>query len=370
MLTQQIRVLNLSGSNYEIGYLLGKMVANDERLKAKYIVKTTVDKEQIKEINVLLDRWCPGLTQEIQGFAEALQMNLESLFFYQMISYKPCCSHIALLSGKTDENKPILARNYEFSNELEDFSLMRTEVKGKYTHIGTSMLQFGRDDGFNEHGLAVTISSCGLPVVNLPHMQKPQFLGLQYWVVVRALLENCKTVKEALSYLKEMPIVFNMNMILLDKTDHAALVQTMNGRVAYRQIDSDNKEKMLHATNHTVLPEFLHLEKQAFSHSIGRYQYIEHELKDKQTITRSEIKTMLLSKYPQGLCFHNYAQSFGTTKSMILSPADGTIEICWGGRIENTWKLYDISQPILSDVYDIKIMFDDVEKGLLDWQIR
>ena len=157
---------------------------------------------------------------------------------------------------------------------------MRTEAEGKYTHIGTSMLQFGRDDGFNEHGLAVTISSCGMPVVNLAHMRKPQFNGLQYWVVVRALLENCKNVEEALAYIKEMPIVFNMNMILLDKTDHAALVQTMDGKIAYRQIDADSHEEMLHATNHTVLPQFMHIENQAFPHSITRYHFIENELKD------------------------------------------------------------------------------------------
>lgn len=370
MLTIQTRTLNLSGSHYEIGYQLGKMVADNEHLKAKYVVKTTVDRKQLKETNDLLDQWCPGLTEELQGFAMALGVRLESLFFYNMTCYVPHCSHIALLSHKTDENQPILARNYEFSNELEDFCLMRTEVEGKYTHIGTSMLQFGRDDGFNEHGLAVTISSCGLPVANLPHMQKPQFNGLQYWVVVRALLENCKNVEEALAYLKDMPIVFNMNMILLDKTDHGALVQTMNGHIAFRQIDSGSQEQMLHATNHTVLPEFMHLEKQAFSHSIGRYQYIKNELGDKTHITKSQLKDMLLTKYPQGLCFHNYAESFGTTKSMIISPRNGTIEICWGGRAENTWNIYNIFQPIPSGTKEIQIEFDQIEKGLFDWQSR
>lgn len=370
MLTIQTSTLNLSGSHYEIGYQLGKMIANNELLKSKYIVKETIDMNQLNAINDLLDQWCPGLTEEIQGFAKALEVKLESLFFYSMTCYVPRCSHIALLSNKTNENQPILARNYEFSNELEEFCLMRTEVEGKYTHIGTSMLQFGRDDGFNEHGLAVTISSCGLPVVNLPHMLKPRFNGLQYWVVVRALLENCKNVEEALVYLKDMPIVFNMNMILLDKTDHAALVQTMDGHIAFRQIDTYSQEQMLYATNHTVLPEFIHLEKQAFLHSIRRYQYIKNKLEDKLNITKSQLKNMLLTKYPQGLCFHNYKENFGTTKSMIISPRDGTIEICWGGRVENNWNIYDISQPIISKVKNIQIEFDQIKKGLFDWQVR
>lgn len=30
--------------------------------------------------------------------------------------------------------------------------------------MGTSVLSFGREDGFNDQGLAVTMSSCGFPV--------------------------------------------------------------------------------------------------------------------------------------------------------------------------------------------------------------
>ena len=109
-------------------------------------------------------------------------------------------------------------------------------------------------------------------------MQKPQFQGLQYWVVVRALLDNCKNTKEALAYLKDMPIVFNMNIILLDKTGHVALVQTMDCQKAFREIDVYSSQQMIHATNHSILSEFVHLEKQVFTHSIGRYQYIQKEL--------------------------------------------------------------------------------------------
>ena len=230
------------------------------------------------------------------------------------------------------------------------------------------MLQFGRDDGFNDQGLAVTISSCGLPVANLPHMQKPQFQGLQYWVVVRALLDNCKNTKEALAYLKDMPIVFNMNIILLDKTGHGALVQTMDGQKAFREIDVYSSQQMIHATNHSILSEFVHLEKQVFTHSIGRYQYIQKELEQETTVTREKLKEMLLDKYPDGLCFHNYKESFGTTKSMIISPIDGTIELCWGGRHENGWNLYHLSQPFDNQTSEIEIHIDDVQKGLFDWQ--
>lgn len=108
MLTIQTRTLNLSGSHYEIGYQLGKMVADNEHLKAKYVVKTTVDRKQMKETNDLLDQWCPGLTEELQGFAMALGVRLESLFFYNMTCYVPHCSHIALFHIRLMKINPYL----------------------------------------------------------------------------------------------------------------------------------------------------------------------------------------------------------------------------------------------------------------------
>ena len=79
------------------------------------------------------------------------------------------------------------------------------------------MLGIGRDDGINEMGLTVTLSSSGFPVGPLPEMRRPAVTGLQFWAVVRTLLENCRDVKEALSMLKDMPVAYNLNLIVLDR---------------------------------------------------------------------------------------------------------------------------------------------------------
>lgn len=275
-----------------------------------------------------MDVWCLGLCDELRGIADALHIEAKELYFYQLTHLVPNCSQIAVRSFITKAKKPLLARNFEFSHELEDFSFIKTNVSGKYRHMGTSILGAGRDEGMNEHGLAITITSCGIPVVDLPYMRKPSVEGLQYWVAVRALLENCRNVEEALAYLKDMPISFHMNMIILDWEEHAALIQTFAGKKTIRCMSAS--DAMLFTTNHAVLEDDKHMDKGAFKHSIHRYQYIEKTLSGKRDITRNTLKEMLLSDYPDGLCFHNYNESFGTTKSMILSPFDKTIEICWG----------------------------------------
>ncbi|GMQ56246.1 hypothetical protein AN1V17_06390 [Vallitalea sediminicola] len=59
-------------------------------------------------------------------------------------------------------------------------------------------MQFGRSEGINECGLMVGQTSCGMPVGNMEMMRKPAISGLQFWAVIRSLLENCKDVDEAL----------------------------------------------------------------------------------------------------------------------------------------------------------------------------
>lgn len=179
----------------------------------------------------------------------------------------------------------------------------------------------------NECGLAVTMSSCGFPVGSLEYMRKPQVKGLQFWAVVRSVLENCSDVEEALEFLREMPIAFNVNLMLMDRKGNVALVETMDGRVAIKRVCPEGEETYLCATNHVVFPELLSCEPQAMRHSM----------------------------YPEGLCCHFFRDFFGTTKSMVISPVHGDIELCWGGDAANGWNLYHTSVPVEPSIGEIEL---------------
>lgn len=64
---------------------------------------------------------------------------------------------------------------------------------------------------------------------------------------------------------------------------------------------------------------------------------------------------MLYAKYPDGLCCHYFEEYFGTTKSMVISPSEGIIDLCWGGRAENGWHAYDITKPLGNSMQDAQI---------------
>ncbi|PWJ48051.1 C45 family autoproteolytic acyltransferase/hydolase [Faecalicatena contorta] len=369
MLKIQTYTAELAGTSYEIGYQFGKLTAAMPQKQAAHTAGMEgFGLKQVEEAVKLFDRWCPGLTEELCGFADALKVKPEQIFFYGMTYLLPRCSHIALLPSCTAEGKPLLARSYEFSHEAEDFCLIKTSVTGKYSHMGTSVLHFGRDDGFNEHGLAVTMSSCGFPVGALPYMRAPKLKGLQFWAVTRALLENCKDVTEALKYLEGMPIAYNLNMLLLDKAGNAALVETMDGYSAVKQINPDSLEQMLYATNHALFPQLQPMEPQVMAHSVRRYEYIEKQIAHRSVVTQAQLKEMLLAKYPDGLCCHYFEEYFGTTKSMVISPSDGIIDLCWGGRSENGWYTYDITKPLGNSMQAVQINLAKAAPGTYDWQ--
>ena len=63
------------------------------------------------------------------------------------------------------------------------------------------------EDGVNEYGLAVGLTFI-YPQDIIP--------GFNAGMLVRYLLEKCKTVKEAISFLKEVPIASNQTITLSD----------------------------------------------------------------------------------------------------------------------------------------------------------
>jgi len=68
------------------------------------------------------------------------------------------------------------------------------------------------------------------------------------------------------------------------------------------------------------------------------------------------------------LCTHYYEEFFGTTKSMILSPADKSIDICWGGREENSWERYKVSDTMKETAREIGLNFENADPDIYTYR--
>ena len=343
----------LEGTHYEIGRqmarLLGKEALHGSPLEH-------ISEEELERALALYDTYCPGLTDELRGFSDETGVPIHDNVYTWMTYLIPRCSSIALLPLHTENGHTLLARNYEFSIEQEDFHVYRIAPKGKYAHVGGSLIEFGRSEGINECGLAVSMSSCGFPVSNIPAMRAPAIRGLNFFAVLRTLLENCKDVAEALELVQKMPIAYNINLMMADRKQRLALVETMNGEMAIQTGGGEKEPSFLCATNHIAIESFQDREPMAMRNSLVRYDTLRKFVQSSNQISEQQIKDFLLSKYPEGMTAWYYNDWFGTVKSVVMDVNEGRFSICWGGRAENGWEDYYVEQKKGNCTREIEIV--------------
>ena len=338
---QKVFYSELTGTHKEIGRQMARKIgAENFRIPAP----ENFSKKEIEEALELYETYCPGLKEELEGFAEEGGMNIEEIAYTWMSYLVPRCSVIGLLGSKCSDGHTKLARNYEFSIEDEDLALCKTKAIGKYAHIGGTTIGFGRNEGINECGLAVAMAACGMPVSNIPVMRAPKFKGLQFWAVVRSLLDNCKDVEEALKLVIKMPIAFNMNLCMADATGRAVLVEILDGHKAYKEISASTEEDYVHATNHAVIPEIAQYEPVAMRNSIVRYQRQKRLLEATSKLDESQVRALLTTQYPEGMSANYYKDYFGTIKSVVMDTVEKRFSICWFGQESNGWEDYFVGE--------------------------
>lgn len=356
METQKVGYFELKGSYREIGRQMAqrlKAISALEYMQMPY--PNYIPNEEWKKARQMYETYCPGLIEELEGFAEESGISEENITYYWMTYLVPRCSGLLFNNTKTADGHMKLIRNYEFNIDDEDLTVTKTVPKGKYAHIGGNIVCFGRCEGINECGLAVSQSSCGFPVSNIQGMRAPKIAGLQFWAVIRTILENCKDVEEALAMLQEMPIAYNINLLLADRTHHGVLFETMDGKMAFQELD---KAGYLAATNHIVIPEFQKYEPMGMRNSINRLNKVCEFAKSQKTFTENEMKQFFLTKYPNGMTCYDYQDYFGTVKTVLLDVEELRYSICWFGLKENGWTDFTIDGPIQNSVEE-KVLFKE-----------
>jgi len=311
-----------------------------------------------------LEEYCPGLQAELEAVADSLNVECRALKFFDEGFLEPGgCSVAAILPSKSTDRKTYVLRNYDLSPEISDMRLCSTKVRGKYSHSGFSVSFFGRSEGINGRGLAVAFASCGIPVGDHPGMKRPVVRGLQFGIIVRALLENCKDVEEAIVYLRDMPIGTNMNLLMADRQGHAALFETYDGQRAIKR--ADRETGYISATNHVVLQGIQ--ECGTLRQSKVRYDRIHQMLGGSHTVSKKELRELTLKEFPDGITVHNYRQNFGTVHSLLLNLQDGELEFTFGSPIQN--ELYRLKTGGRFPYREVKVRLPDGEYGPDFWAV-
>lgn len=267
------------------------------------------------------ERWCPGLNEEIEGYAEELGVRPEELAYYgATIPRTGNCSQFALLPERSASGATLCGRSYEWSLD-DDFTLATVRVRGKAAHTGFTVFGFGRIDGVNDRGLWVSMTQ-GNPTPGEP---QPSNAGFRFWTLLRTLLDRAGSVDEAIEIARPFPLAFFPSVLVADRRE-AALLEMSPGRMAVRRESAG----FVHGANHFTLPGMTELNKVVFDHSAKRYEFLGGELARGGRLGGSDAERILASPFPRGPVCHYYRDYFGTLWSSWADLGAGELRVCFG----------------------------------------
>jgi len=360
----------IEGSPYEAGRWQGQQLAEDAwrgGFTGRPPFLKNYTPEEAKKALRIVERYCPGIAEEIRGASETSGIPIEQMTFLGGCLVKggkriPTlwadddaspehataggCSHFYLPRKLNPDGHIRLGCNYDCHPEMQELRLCTTRIDGKLTHISFSDTVFGRVNGLNEHGFGIT-SSLGSP------LSQVQVAGFPYFIVSRILLDQCRSVPEALDLLETLPIAWYSNYILADSTGETALVEIACSERAIRRFKPDEAPS-LWATNHYTLSEMDGYASLCMQQSVSRWEFLRGQLENTSTpIARPH--ELLAAPYPDGLLLSHYFDGLGTLNSMILDLDTLTADVCFGPQSLNPWNTFGLDSPSGSTLYEAEI---------------
>ncbi len=340
--------LVLEGTHYEVGQQMARLLDTIPGWR-DFASSSKINLKKVRFSNFIelweyTDEYCPGVTQEIQGFADYFEVSPEIHPFWNWTfndSLGGECSQLAVLPRITANQHTLVGRSYEWNHKEEDMKLITTRIKGKAAHIGFSCLLHGRHDGMNEHGLVVSMTGGG--IFGVPFKQR----GPMFWLTIRTILDTCTSVDHALKYLVDLSVNGYFSLLLADQQANAAIVEFAEGKKFLHQINDTGDQSYLFSVNHYRSPEmeeFNKLNCGIITHSKIREKLItKWSQSHTSKISTEDVRTLFATLHPEGLCNHFYTGGFGTLWSMIFDLNQMSVDVCFSAPTHNKYHTFDLS---------------------------
>lgn len=310
------KVVELRGSGEEIGQAYAKELGDEvkllhenylkrwfkdeglhrQALGAAFLFRSFLPKEQKDEINALAAG--TGL--------DAGDVMLGNCFLDLMPV--TACSTVTLPAEASPDGVARFGRNLDFPalNIADKHSVILIfHPQGKYAFAAVSWPgMIGVLSGMNEHGLTLANMEVKRPM-GLPH-------ALPYTLLYREVLENCKTVDEAITYLNKADRQTANNLMLMDAAGHRVVCEITPEKVTVRP---GLAAQALISTNHQRGAN------QDESGLCDRYDYLhDHSKEAFGSLGVKEIEQMLA----------HVAQGDMTLQSMVFEPSNRVLYLALG----------------------------------------
>jgi predicted choloylglycine hydrolase len=232
-----VDVLQCRGSSYDVGRQMAEAFLKTARGRAFGRRRERRPFGfSLKNGEAALKEYAPNILEELHGLADGLGIPVErAVAEYSNGSLRyPQRGCSAVMAGG------LYGRNYDYNVRRYDRMLVAVQPNGVNASIGFSDRFTGRVDGMNEHGLCI-----GLHFVNEATWQP----GLVCILIVRIVLDQCATTRQAIALLRRLPHGLGYNYSLIDAAGEAAVVEASPLAIAVRE------DAGLACTNHFQSPE-------------------------------------------------------------------------------------------------------------------
>ncbi len=314
-----MKQVTLRGTHVEIGRQEG------ERLRASGEELPKLTDEQARHTEALVRQVAgriPDLLSEMRGIAEGGGYDEQAVQFYSLaIGIVPACTVIAVSGDRTTGGRTLFGRNYDAGPKWSNFTLYRTYPDRGFAHIGCCYdMLVGREDGLNEAGLAAAYTG-----VHGHYTDKP---GLWDHIPVRAVLEQCRTVDEAVELVRILPHLYTKNFLVVDASGAIAGIEAAQQGISIMR----SRNGFGAVTNHFVAPHMRAYcnEAKVPANSKHRLEVAHRWFDEAQArgdrIGRGELKR-LLSSTGEGVR-SELNPDFTTVWSWVAELGERSLELC------------------------------------------
>ena len=246
-----ISVIELSGMPRQIGLEHGRQIGDRIRLLHEKYLKLWFSDQKLYRESLLAalifrNQLLPEHREEIAALAASAgidpgEMMLANCFLD--MAPTAMCSTITLPAGASPDGVARFGRNLDFpSLDIADkysiILIFRPEHRYAFAAVSWPGL-VGALSGMNEHGLC------------LANMEVPRQIrmpaAMPYTLLYRSILEQCRTVDEAVELLRKTPRQSANNLMLMDAAGNRAVAEITPQRVVVR---SGLPQSALMSTNH------------------------------------------------------------------------------------------------------------------------
>ena len=266
-----------------------------DNARPKYLECRRALETHMPEIVPLYDELC-----ELAGGGD---QQARFLSFYCPPAYLSGCSQ-AIWTGA----QPVMVRNYDYSPQAFDSLIMHSKWQGRAV-MGTSDGLWGLVDGCNDAGLSISLTFGGRRVVGE---------GFGVPLIIRYVLQTCKTAEEAGEVLARVPTHMSYNVTVLDAKRRYRTVMMAPDRPA-------QVTRAAVATNHQESVEWVSHAR--FTATVERERYL------LQRITlHPESEEKFIGRFLKPPLYSTaYSVGFGTLYTAVYRPRKREMAIHWPG---------------------------------------